>query len=133
MQYAKKDVGFYNYMDKIIKDRKFKFLEISYVKRCGNDIIFSLSEMNYNDNLSDQYKVYDYKGTLIIYDVGDEKDKNLIGFFDAFFKKSNRDISFLPKGRQSIINATAMYFKSDKFITDKYQIQYFMEKDCETK
>ncbi|ASK32362.1 hypothetical protein CEY12_20740 [Chryseobacterium sp. T16E-39] len=62
--------------------------------------------MNYNDNISNRIKTYNYKGSLIVFDLGEEKDKQIIDFFDSFFEKINQDISKLKKGRQSIIDRT---------------------------
>ncbi|MCS3529064.1 hypothetical protein [Chryseobacterium sp. JUb7] len=128
----KKDEVFNDYLENKINDRKFSFLEINFIKKCSdNQFLFSLSEMSYNDNISKRYKIYTYNNTLIIYDIDEyEKDKDVIDFFDSYLKRIKYDIYILPKGNQSLINATALYFKNGKLITDDTKIHSFMESNC---
>lgn len=121
---------FYNYVEKIIAEKEFAFFEISLIKKCNNQFLFGLAKMNYNDNLSNRIKTYHYKGSLIIYDLGEEKDKQIINFFDSFFEKTNQDISDLKKGRQSTIDERILYFVNKKFISDFNKAHIFMESDC---
>ncbi|MGH1520605.1 hypothetical protein [Chryseobacterium sp. JK1] len=86
--------------------------------------------MDYNDHLSKTYKTYDYNGTLIIYDLGEEKNTKVIDFFDSYFKKTNSDISNIPKGRQSIINEYPLYFVGKEFIKDRGKTRNFMTAQC---
>ncbi|AZA84896.1 hypothetical protein C1637_19130 [Chryseobacterium lactis] len=127
--HQKKD--FYNYIEKIIGEKEFAFFEISLIKKCNNQYLFGFAKMNYNDNLSNRIKTYNYKGSLIIFDLGEEKDKQIINFFDSFFEKTNQDISNLKKGRQSTIDERALYFVDKKFIPDFNRTQIFMESDCD--
>ena len=121
---------FYNYVEKIIAEKEFAFFEISLIKKCNNQYLFGLAKMNYNDNLSNRIKTYHYKGSLIIYDLGEEKDTQIIIFFDSFFEKTNQDISNLKKGRQSTIDERILYFVDKKFIPDFNKAHIFMESDC---
>jgi hypothetical protein len=59
--------------------------------------------------------------------LGEEKDKQIINFFDSFFEKTNQDISNLKKGRQSTIDERALYFVDKKFIPDFNRTQIFTE------
>ncbi|MGH1519131.1 hypothetical protein [Chryseobacterium sp. JK1] len=86
--------------------------------------------MNYNDHLSKNYKTYDYNGTLIIYDLGEEKNTKVIIFFDSYLKKTNSDISNIQKGRQSLINEYALYFVGKEFIKDQEKTRNFMIAQC---
>jgi hypothetical protein len=63
--------------------------------------------------------------------LGEEKDKQIINFFDSFFEKTNQDISNLKKGRQSTIDERALYFVDKKFIPDFNRTQIFTESDCD--
>ncbi|MEJ5051779.1 hypothetical protein WH221_18255 [Chryseobacterium culicis] len=121
---------FYNYIEKIITEKEFAFFEISLIKKCNNQYLFGFAKMNYNDNLSNRIKTYNYKGSLIIFDLNHEKDKQIINFFDSFFEKTNQDISNLKKGRQSTIDERMLYFVDKKFIPDFNRAQIFMESDC---
>lgn len=126
--YQKKQ--FYDYLDNVIAEKKYLFFEISLMKKCGNEYLFELSKMNYNDNLSDRLKTYNYKDVLIIFDLGDEKDLKALTFFDSYFKEVKTNISNIPRGSQSLIDGRALYFRDKNFIEDRNEIQNFMEKDC---
>lgn len=122
---------FYSYIDKIISESKFLYLKISLIKRCKNEYLFGIAKMNYNDHLSDSYKTYDYKGSLIIFDLDEEKDLKIINFFDSYFKKTNSNILNIPKGRQSLVNEYALYFINKNFIKDMDKTKNFMITNCE--
>ena len=122
---------FYNYIEKKISEKEFAFFEISLIKKCNNKYLFGFAKMNYNDNLSSRIKAYNYKGSLIIFDLGEETDKQIINFFDSFFKKTNQDLSNLKKGSQSIIDESALYFIDQKFISDFNKVHIFMESECD--
>jgi len=122
---------FYNYIEKIIAEKKFVFFELSLIKRCDSQYLFGFAKMDYNDNLSKRIKIYNYKGSLIIFDLGEEKDKQIIDFFDSFFEKADQNISNIERGRQSIIDERALYFVDKKFIKDLNKTQIFMESDCD--
>lgn len=121
---------FYNYIEKIITEKEFAFFEISLIKKCNNQYLFGFAKMNYNDNLSNNIKTYNYKGSLIIFDLDNEKDEQITNFFDSFFEKTNQNISKLKKGRQSTIDERVLYFVDKKFIPDFNKAHTFMENDC---
>jgi hypothetical protein len=121
----------YDYVDKLISENKFLYLEISLMKKCKNEYLFGIAKMNYNDNLSGSYKTYDYKGSLIIFDLDEEKDLKINDFFDSYFKKTNSSILNIPKGRQSLVNGYALYFVNKNFIKDPDKTKSFMIANCE--
>lgn len=126
------DKSFNNYLDNRISSGRFVFFEINFLKKCNNNkFLFSLAEMNYNDNIPKRHKLYMYKNVLIVYDIDEsEKDLKVINFFNSHFKEVIYDISILPKGNQSLVNATALYFENNKFINDDKEIKAFMENNC---
>ncbi|MGH1517986.1 hypothetical protein [Chryseobacterium sp. JK1] len=120
----------YGYLDKITSESKFLYFKISLIKKCKSEYLFGIAKMNYNDHLSETYKTYDYKGNLIIFDLNEEKDKKIINFFDLYFKKVNLSISNIPKGRQSLVNEYALYFKNKEFVKDLDKTKHFMTVNC---
>ncbi|MFZ4928931.1 hypothetical protein [Chryseobacterium sp. Mn2064] len=123
----------YNYLDTKISSKKFLYLKISLIKKCKDEYLFGIATMNYNDHLSNKFKTYDYKGSLIIYDLGEENDIRIINFFNSYFKETNLSISNIPKGRQSLVNEYALYFVNKSFVKDIDKTKIFMITDCENK
>lgn len=121
---------FYNFLDYIITERKFTFLELNLIKKCQNEYLFGISSMSYNDNLSIRYKTYDYKGHTIIFDLQGETNKRITDFFKTYLKQTKININNISKGRQSVISEYPLYFIDNQYVSDFSKTQIFMNKEC---
>ncbi|MBP1164592.1 MULTISPECIES: hypothetical protein [unclassified Chryseobacterium] len=120
---------FYNVLDRTINDgKKIKYIGITFIRKCDNEIVFSIVRMLYNNDLS-AYQSYQYKGLPVFYFTDATSETSDYGkeILNKLLKPSNYRIDSFEIKNQSVIYGEYAYFKNGKLIEDKNQISKFFE------